>query len=63
MLLLLSLSTKAATGIREDDVLLYGGTIAVLALILGILYLIGYIRKRIRNYKEMHSDMGGQITE
>ena len=46
------LKTNAATGSREDDFLIYGGGILLLGLILGMIYLIGFIKRKIREYKE-----------
>ena len=42
----------AATGSREDDIFIYGGGIALLGLILGIIYLSGFIKRKIREYKK-----------
>lgn len=50
-LLFITLNLNAATGSREDDVLLYGGGILVLGLILGMIYLVSFIRRKIREYK------------
>ena len=50
-LLFVTLNSNAATGSREDDVLLYGGGILVLGLIIGMIYLTGFIKKKIREYK------------
>ena len=52
ILLISVLKINAATGSREDDVLIYGGSIIILLLIIGIIYLVAYIKKRIREYKK-----------
>jgi len=55
-MLLSAVNVNAATGSRNDDFLLFGGGIVVLGLILGIIYLIGFIKRKISEYKKNVSE-------
>ena len=36
---------------NSEDAILYGGAILILALVLGIIFLSGYVKRKIRKYK------------
>jgi hypothetical protein len=49
--LFLVLKANANRFSNSDDALMYGGAILVLVLILGIVILYGFIKRKIREYK------------